>query len=63
MMLNYPVLGHWCVTVLVTENSKDLNVPCFNYGFKDAVQSVCKQRLCLHFRIQNIEFYFHDSRV
>jgi hypothetical protein len=25
--------------------------------FKDAVQSVCKQRLCLHFDIQNIEFY------
>jgi hypothetical protein len=25
--------------------------------FKDAVQSVCKQRLCLHFVIQNIEFY------
>ena len=24
---------------------------------KDAVQSVCKQRLCLHFGIQNIEFY------
>jgi hypothetical protein len=27
------------------------------YLFKDAVQSVCKQRLCLHFGIQNIEFY------
>jgi hypothetical protein len=26
-------------------------------SFKDAVQSVCKQRLCLHFGIQNIEFY------
>jgi hypothetical protein len=25
--------------------------------FKDAVQSVCKQRLCLHFGIQNVEFY------
>ena len=25
--------------------------------FKDAVQSVCKQQLCLHFGIQNIEFY------
>ena len=25
--------------------------------FKDAVQSVSKQRLCLHFGIQNIEFY------
>jgi hypothetical protein len=25
--------------------------------FKYAVQSVCKQRLCLHFGIQNIEFY------
>jgi hypothetical protein len=25
--------------------------------FKDAVQSVCKQRLCLHFGIQHIEFY------
>jgi hypothetical protein len=24
---------------------------------KDAIQSVCKQRLCLHFGIQNIEFY------
>ena len=24
---------------------------------KYAVQSVCKQRLCLHFGIQNIEFY------
>jgi hypothetical protein len=24
---------------------------------KDAVQSVCKQRLCLHFGIHNIEFY------
>ena len=24
---------------------------------KDAVQCVCKQRLCLHFGIQNIEFY------
>ena len=24
---------------------------------KGAVQSVCKQRLCLHFGIQNIEFY------
>ena len=27
------------------------------YAFKDAVQSICKQRLCLHFGIQNIEFY------
>ena len=26
-------------------------------NFKDAVQSICKQRLCLHFGIQNIEFY------
>jgi hypothetical protein len=26
-------------------------------SFKDAVQSVCKQRLCLQFGIQNIEFY------
>jgi hypothetical protein len=26
-------------------------------AFKDAVQSVCKQRICLHFGIQNIEFY------
>jgi hypothetical protein len=26
-------------------------------NIKDAVQSVCKQRLCLHFGIQNIEFY------
>ena len=26
-------------------------------SLKDAVQSVCKQRLCLHFGIQNIEFY------
>jgi hypothetical protein len=26
-------------------------------NLKDAVQSVCKQRLCLHFGIQNIEFY------
>jgi hypothetical protein len=25
--------------------------------FKDAVQSICKQRLCLHFGIQNVEFY------
>ena len=25
--------------------------------FKDAVQSVCKQKLCLHFGMQNIEFY------
>ena len=24
---------------------------------KDAVQSVCKQRLCFHFGIHNIEFY------
>jgi hypothetical protein len=27
------------------------------WQFKDAVQSVCKQRLCLHFGIQNNEFY------
>jgi hypothetical protein len=27
------------------------------FKLKDAVQSVCKQRLCLHFGIQNIEFY------
>ena len=26
-------------------------------SIKGAVQSVCKQRLCLHFGIQNIEFY------
>jgi hypothetical protein len=26
--------------------------------FEDAVQSVCKQRLCLHFSIQNTEFYW-----
>ena len=26
-------------------------------SLKDAAQSVCKQRLCLHFGIQNIEFY------
>ena len=25
--------------------------------FKDTVQSVCKQRICLHFGIQIIEFY------
>jgi hypothetical protein len=25
--------------------------------FKDAVQFVCKQRICLHFCIENIEFY------
>jgi hypothetical protein len=30
----------------------------YKFGtFKDAVQSVCKQRLCSHFGIQNIEFY------
>ena len=29
---------------------------CF-IRFKDAVQYVCKQRLCLHFGFQNIEFY------
>jgi hypothetical protein len=34
----------------------------YKYGFvtslfKDAVQSVCKQRPCLHCVIQNIEFY------
>ena len=33
-----------------------LYIYSFGY-FKDAVQSVCKQRLCLHFGIQNIEFY------
>jgi hypothetical protein len=27
------------------------------FSFKDAVQPVCKQRLCLHFDIQKIEFY------
>jgi hypothetical protein len=26
-------------------------------GFKGRVQSVCKQSLCLHFGIQNIEIY------
>ena len=42
----------------------DIQLPIFNTRgsennreFKDAVQSVCKQRLCLHFGIQNIEFY------
>jgi hypothetical protein len=30
---------------------------CVPIFIKDAVQSVCKQRLCLHFGIQNIEFY------
>jgi hypothetical protein len=30
---------------------------CYTVNVKDAVQSVCKQRLCLHFGIQNIEFY------
>jgi hypothetical protein len=39
-----------------------LIIVLFKYVFyiftiKDAVQSVCKQRLCLHFGIQNIEFY------
>ena len=29
----------------------------YSNNFKDAVRSVCKQRLCLHFGIQNIEFY------
>jgi hypothetical protein len=29
----------------------------FDKLVKDAIQSVCKQRLCLHFGIQNIEFY------
>ena len=28
---------------------------------KDAVQSICKQRLCLHFGIQNIEFYYSTT--
>jgi hypothetical protein len=32
-------------------------VDTFSRWFKDAVQSVCKQRLCLHFGMQNIEFY------
>jgi hypothetical protein len=39
---------------------KDLNInnKVYNdYIIKGAVQSVCKQRLCLHFGIQNIEFY------
>ena len=27
------------------------------FSFKDAVQPVCKQRLCLHLDIQKIEFY------
>ena len=26
--------------------------------FEDAVQSVCKQRICLHFSVQNTEFYW-----
>ena len=42
-----------------------LITPCMGQSFfrgpcnviKGAVQSVCKQRLCLHFDIQNIEFY------
>ena len=47
-------------------NKKNFNLPiccvCMLCYFsimqlKDAVQSVCKQRLCLHFGIQNIEFY------
>jgi hypothetical protein len=34
-----------------------LQIFCIILGIKDAIQSVCKQRLCLHFGIQNIEFY------
>jgi hypothetical protein len=34
-------------------------MPMAFYRVKDAVQSVCKQRLCLHFGIQNIEFYLY----
>ena len=37
-------------------NKRVLNSDYWVY-IKDAVQSVCKQRLCLHFGIQNIEFY------
>jgi hypothetical protein len=49
-----------CVDITVYQHRK-----CFIFvkyktnlsKLKDAVQSVCKQRLCLHFGIQNIEFY------
>jgi hypothetical protein len=36
---------------------EQLRLSSYFIDFKDAVQSVCKQRLCLHFGIQNIEFY------
>ena len=43
------------------KNLKNLFHPLTLFAFvlyiKDAVQSVYKRRLCLHFGIQNIEFY------
>jgi hypothetical protein len=34
-----------------------LRVKVYGLEFKGALQSVCKQSLCLHFCVQNIELY------
>ena len=43
--------------VSIIDNPLLIHIKGDSTGFKDAVQSVCKQRLCLHFGIQKIEFY------
>ena len=53
LLYNFIISTHYYnqLTILMTSQFRNTN------NIKDAVQSVCKQRLCLHFGIQNIEFY------
>jgi uncharacterized membrane protein len=53
---NLDVFFHTLLYTLKTHLHQILHNHIPDY-IKDAVQSVCKQRLCLHAGIQNIEFY------
>jgi hypothetical protein len=51
-----------CDTVISALTSKDFSseigiLQSFKDSFKGDLQSVCKQSLCLHFCVQNIELY------
>jgi hypothetical protein len=54
--LNYILFTNYILATLNNVLYKFTNPMQVMY-IKDAVQSVCKQRLCLHFGIQNIEIY------
>jgi hypothetical protein len=52
MMLNYPVLGPWCVTVPVIDNSE------INVFFNSLSLSVCVQPVCVCFVCERAYVYY-----